>query len=137
MTPKIAERLIRRRARALAEVRRPDSTEPITVAINVFAAAPWQARVAAKVGGESVVIVESPGDDPNAALLALPEELARLIEATRAKLAESLSVHVDGEELLGAEEPSQVLALTSPTPRRRRAKAPETPESPSGDGDAT
>ena len=120
MTPREAERQGHRRARALAIVR--------TTGREVGALRPhlacveergrWNAVITMFAGDERVVHEAAQGDDPTAALLALPGALALVIEATRAQLLIGLR---EGEDL-PEEEPSIVAAPRPKASAKRHAR---------------
>ena len=120
MTPREAERQGHRRARALAIVR--------TTGREVGALRPhlacveergrWNAVITVHAGDERVVHEAAQGDDPTAALLALPGALALVIEATRAQLLIGLR---EGEDL-PEEEPSIVAAPRPKASAKRHAR---------------
>lgn len=125
MTPRDAERLIHRRARALAGLRVQDRAAGLEVlTLCEPEGGRWQARAVVREGIVAVVEVAATGDDPTAALLALPDALAQEIEATIARLRAALSEAVDGAELVTPEEPATPKA---PRPRRARTQASSAP----------
>lgn len=112
LTPREAERQVHRRARALAAVRAPRGAGKTEVHLHcVEDAGRWHAVVTACVGDAKVVDTSAEGDDPTAALLALPAGLAAVIESTRAELLAGLR---EGEDL-----PEEEPAVTPPTTRAR------------------
>jgi len=119
VTPRDAERLIHRRARALAALRVQDRAAGLEVlTLCEPEGGRWQARAVVREGIVPIVNVGAVADDPTAALLALPDALAQEIEATIARLRAALSEAIDGAELVTPEEPS-----TPKAPRPRRARA--------------
>ena len=125
MTPREAERQGHRRARALAIVR--------TTGREVGALRPhlacveergrWNAVITVHAGDERVVHEAAQGDDPTAALLALPGALALVIEATRAQLLIGLR---EGEDLPEPEtEATSTPARPKGTPRRSQQRSGE------------
>lgn len=117
MTPRDAERLIHRRARALAALRVQDRAAGLEVlTLCEPEGGRWQARAVVREGIVPIVNLGAVADDPTAALLALPDALAEEIEATIARLRAALSEAVDGAELVTPEEP------TPKAPRARRTR---------------
>lgn len=120
MTPKEAERQAHRRARALATVRTTGrDVGALQVRLTcVEHGSRWRAVAAVHAGDERVVCEGAEGDDPTAALCALPGVLAATIEATRAQLLEGMreGAELPDPEPLPSSAPSP---RSSPRPRRR------------------
>lgn len=126
MTPREAERLAHRRARALAVVR--------TMGREVGALTPrlicieergrWNAVITVHAGDQRVVHESAEGADPTAALLALPTALALVIEATRAQLLVGLREGEDLPEPDASSEPSPPRQKAGP----RRSQSRSTPD---------
>jgi hypothetical protein len=133
VTPRDAERIIRRRARALASLRLVDSAAPLRVDLLCDAAEKggWQSRVLVREKLHiPLVDVRATADDPTAALLALPAALEREVEAAISRLRAALDEGVDGAELVESEATAAAPPAESsypsraPRPRRPRAEKP-------------
>lgn len=121
MTPRDAERLIHRRARALAALRVADLAAGLDVlTLCEPEGGRWQARAVVREGVVLLVNISAVADDPTAALLALPDALAREIAAVMERLSAALSEAVDGAELVEREAPTATATQKTPRPRRAR-----------------
>ena len=145
---KEAGRLIDRRARALATERGRDliaegAAMNVRVTCGEAKGGGWFCEVTVTVGDRPVVRERATGDDPTAALLALPARLKAIIDATCARLALALreGPDVDVEEANAPAAGSVNLSVTVPTttnsttpfvleprtaPARRAKRAPAT-----------
>ncbi len=141
MTPADAQRLILRRARALALATREEHPDaPLRIATRIDPRspsdglhAPWTCSVTVYQGGVVVLHVEGRGDDPLAALLAAPVALEAKVRDVIARLDAALATEVDGADLVSPPEPEPEpppAADTARRPRRARGGAASTTTTP-------
>lgn len=140
MTSDEATRLIHRRARALAlatREERPDAPVRVATRIDprnpdVGLDAPWTCIVTVHQGDVVVLRVDSPGDDPTAALYGAPEVLkTKILDVTR-RLHDALSLLVDGADLVEPPEPPSPPAAAEVPRRTRRPRSASPSEGPAG-----
>jgi len=134
-----AARLVERRARALALATREENPDrPVVVKTSVQPrgagfAAPWTYCVRVYQGDVAILSVDSPGDDPLAAVTLAPGVLEAKIRAVCTRLDEALRTGVDGAEMADAEDEPRLVAPAPPRGRAAQAETPtptETPETP-------
>lgn len=133
MTADDALRLVERRARALALATREEHPDrPVVVRTSVQPRgdgfpAPWTYCVRVYQGDAVILSVDSPADDPLAAVVLAPDVLEAKIRAVCSRLAEALRTGVDGAEMTDADDAPRLVDPAPPRAPRNAEALSETP----------